>query len=295
MKIGSLLLQFLLSLLFALGPSVFIPDNANAGNSDYSSFARATTTVRFSGNLNFDAPILTIPLIPVISSVGNTNSTTTFAEALSNADLSVSVDVFDSLGSAHPVLLGFYHLGVGYWVVQVIAHGKDVDPVIPDGPDLDLPRLMGTGILSFDSSGAQVLNHLAPSAYSPWNNGANATIKTKFVFDDISQVASNSVILSVLQNGSGAKPSSESLTLKPRVAIKGKKGTLLMQRSLVSASYELTLSRDGRETTVRSSQNRVTLKNMKPGKWSARYKVVTNEGTNSISTLESRKTIFKVK
>ncbi|MEO8875811.1 MAG: flagellar hook protein FlgE [Polyangiaceae bacterium] len=104
----------------------------------------------------------------------NLDSTTTTPAAAfdpqnpaATSNFSTSMQVYDSLGTAHSVDVYFRNDGAGNWETHAIASGKDVAGGTP-GTNTEI----GTGTLSFNSSGA--LNSVAMSPAAVTFNGAAA-------------------------------------------------------------------------------------------------------------------------
>ena len=166
----------------------------------------ATTDVDLSGNLDAAAPVLQngIADIPVVSSVGTTTSTTTYAELNAVADFSNTVQIFDSLGAKHSLTFFFFHTSPTQYVVRGYVNSEDVDPT---GTATGLPRQVGTATLNFNGDGTRANPPAAGAAdfdQVPINwAGAAADSTLSVSFSPYTQFSASSNVLSVTQDGQG--------------------------------------------------------------------------------------------
>lgn len=129
--------------------------------------------------------------------------------ALSGDTFTASVQIYDSLGTAHVATMTYKNTGSGAWDYSLSVPGEDVT-----GGTAGTPKVIGNGTLTFDSAGK--LNKVNGAAAADvkitgptWKDGATAT---DFYWDlvDANGVGSltgfqaPSATSSVAQNGAGA-------------------------------------------------------------------------------------------
>lgn len=99
----------------------------------------ATTDVALIGNLNAGSGVSALPENPA-----------TFLELGANASFASTVTTFDSLGAERNISLYFSKSEANTWTVNAYANGSDV------GGEADVPVLIGTVELNFDTSGRNI-------------------------------------------------------------------------------------------------------------------------------------------
>lgn len=166
----------------------------------------ATTEVTLSGNLDASASVIAggAASIPTVSPVGQTTSTTTYAELNAVADFSNTVQIFDSLGAKHSLTFFFFHTSPTQYVVRGYVNSEEVDPT---GTATGLPRLVGSADLNFNGDGTRANPPAVGSA--DFNNvtinwsGASADSTLSVTFSPYTQFSASSNVLSVTQDGQG--------------------------------------------------------------------------------------------
>src|SRR5579875_2406875 len=98
--------------------------------------AKATTNVAVTGNLQSDAQPTTFP-----------TGTPTESQAYAGSSFATSVQVYDSLGKAHNLLLFFSRTGTNAWDVNVGVDAADTGGMRPE------VQLIGTGTLAYKPDG----------------------------------------------------------------------------------------------------------------------------------------------
>ena len=184
------------------GTGALEPINVNAIAQD----SVATTEVTLAGNLDAGAAVLTggAAGIPVVSPVGTTTSTTTYAELNALADFSNTVQIFDSLGAKHSLTFFFFHTSPTQYVVRGYVNSEEVDPT---GTATGLPRLVGSADLNFNGDGTRANPPAAGSAdfdevTIDWA-GAAADSTLSVTFSPYTQFSASANVLSVTQDGQG--------------------------------------------------------------------------------------------
>lgn len=149
----------------------------------------ATATLTQYGNLDARADTTAAPTAP-----------TSFANLRATSSFLAQADVFDSLGTSHPVQLAFTKTGTNNWVAQAYVDGSQVT-----GGQAGVPSLIGQTNLSFGSDGviavadkpAAVIN-----ATPAWVGGAAAGA-FKIDVANWSQFSAASAQANVSQDGQG--------------------------------------------------------------------------------------------
>ena len=167
--------------------------------------ASATSTISMSGNLQSDATATTF-------SINNLSGTTQF---------STGVRIFDSLGNGHDVTLYFSRTATNTWSYYLVAPAGEVtvDASAVDASTIN--ALVASGTLTFTSNGAldteSTVTYYDASTGTPggidFTGGATANQTLSFGFgtsvttdsglglDGMTQFGSNSVTLTLGQNG----------------------------------------------------------------------------------------------
>ncbi len=146
--------------------------------------AKATTNVAVTGNLQSDAPTTTFP-----------SGTPTEAQAYANSSFATSVQVYDSLGKAHNLLLFFSRTGTNAWDVNVGVDAADT------GGTAGTVDVIGTQMLNYDTNG-KVLSGGTVSANVTFTGASAQTIGLDLT--NLTQFAGTSGISAVTQDGFGA-------------------------------------------------------------------------------------------
>jgi flagellar hook protein FlgE len=147
-----------------------------------------TTQAQLFGNLNSAANTSEPPANPL-----------TFQEISNTAASTTMVSVYDSLGSRHEIVFGYYRTGVNTWTVQAYANGGDV------GQAADVPVVVGTTQLTFDTNGRLTQEGAAQASMNinaNWSTGAAASAITAD-FTSFSQFAGATLVTNYAQNGQG--------------------------------------------------------------------------------------------
>lgn len=183
----------------ANGSGALEPINTN--NIEQSSIA--TNEVTISGNVNSAAATVAVAVIPIPGPA--IPPVVTYADLNAFAEYSTVIDVYDSLGEAHPVSLMFFHTGANEYTVRGYVNNEDVDPTA-SLTVTGYPRFVGEKVLTFAGNGQR------NPAFVPgtpdltmgitWNNGADPS-NTDLNFNPMTQYAASSNILSVSQDGKG--------------------------------------------------------------------------------------------
>jgi len=131
------------------------------------------------------------------------------AGAATGATFSASIQVFDSLGSAHVMTMNYAKTGPGAWTYTLTAPGAEVT-----GGTAGTPFTVGTGTLTFDATGKlTAVNGGAPAAVTfttpTFTDGAAASSLQWAILDanqkpTLSGFAAPSQTSSIDQNGSAA-------------------------------------------------------------------------------------------
>ncbi len=151
--------------------------------------AKATTNVAVTGNLQSDAQPTTFP-----------TGTPTESQAYAGSSFATSVQVYDSLGKAHNLLLFFSRTGTNAWDVNVGVDAADTGGMRPE------VQLIGTGTLAYKPDGTVdkttgskgVIN--ATVSFT----GANPSQAITLDLTNLTQFAGTSGISAVTQDGFGA-------------------------------------------------------------------------------------------
>lgn len=157
-----------------------------------------TNTITVSGNLDASQPIIAAPAA----------QPTTYT-ALSGANFSTFVDVFDTLGGSHTLTTYFFHTAANNWTAQTYVDGGDIDV-----GTAGVPVLMGSVNLVFNSSGSKTTPPIASAqdyfasmtaSHLPvahWANGS-ADSNIAINLEPFTQFSSASNISSISQDGTG--------------------------------------------------------------------------------------------
>ncbi len=156
--------------------------------------ATGTTGVSVSGNLDSTSALVGAGDLPVAG-------TSNFADYQSNATLSSTVQVYDSLGAEHDVTTYFYHTANTpnpTYEFRSVIDGADVAGVAGS------PVEVGSGTIQFDSSGARSapVPAVDASLALPYSNGANPGA-VDISFESFTQFAGTSSVDAVSQDGVG--------------------------------------------------------------------------------------------
>ena len=122
------------------GNGALEPLNINAVEQD----AIETTEVVVSGNVDASATLVDVATIPDPGLA--VPPTVTYTDLNQMAEYSTVVDVFDSLGTRHPVTFFFYHTDVNEYTVRGYVNNEDVDGV---ASLTGYPRFIGESTISF--------------------------------------------------------------------------------------------------------------------------------------------------
>lgn len=164
----------------AASPDVPAPININDVNAE----AEATTEASLTGNLDVrDAPV-PAPANPQ-----------TFAELEQASAFSTSLEVIDSLGASHDVLLHFFKDDQLNYTVNAYVDGEEVGGVA------GVPQQVGTTTLGFQANGQQpegVAVNMAIAA--AWSNGAEPSA-VGLDLSTFSGFANNSFVSLANRNG----------------------------------------------------------------------------------------------
>jgi flagellar hook protein FlgE len=194
----------------ANGSGMLEPININSFNSNTDIY---TTSVRVSGNLNANEPIIPAATLAALNAGtpiagSSTPGTTTYAQLANAAAYSTVFEVFDSLGQSHTITAFFFRTGVNQYTVQFYVNAEEVTGSPPG--DAGLPRRLANSggtdwdiVLDFTGSGQlSSSSETSLTVQIPWSNGSNpSTIELNF--QDFTQFASPSNIGSIFQNGKG--------------------------------------------------------------------------------------------
>ncbi|MEN9845925.1 MAG: hypothetical protein RIS36_1072 [Pseudomonadota bacterium] len=147
-----------------------------------------TTQAQLFGNLNSSGNSSTPPVNPL-----------SFQEINTTAASTTMVSVYDSLGTRHEVVFGYYRTGINSWTVQAYANGAEV------GQAADKPVLVGSTQLTFNTNGRLTQQGGATGTMNinaQWSNGAApSTIAADF--GAFSQFAGATLVTNYSQNGQG--------------------------------------------------------------------------------------------
>lgn len=168
---------FLASLVLALG--IFEPSIANGTES---------RSIVATMNLDGTAAVNAEPA-----------SDASFVELEQAAGYSTTIQIYDSLGANHPLVLYFFHTippGSLYseWIVRVVVDGGELS----NGTN-GTPFMFARGSLTFDANRKQI-NSSEFAIYPQWRNGAK-NIPIYFRLSDFTTLDSSSAIISMWQNG----------------------------------------------------------------------------------------------
>lgn len=162
--------------------------------SDIQQAATGTSGVSVGGNLDSSSALVGAGDLPVAGA-------SSFADYQSNATLSSTVQVYDSLGAEHSVTTYFYHTANTpnpSYEFRSVIDGADV------GGLAGSPVEVGSGTIEFDSSGqrSDPVPAVDATLALPYSNGANPG-SVDLSFSSFTQFAGSSSIDSVSQDGSG--------------------------------------------------------------------------------------------
>ncbi|HLK11892.1 MAG TPA: flagellar hook protein FlgE [Candidatus Binatia bacterium] len=146
--------------------------------------AKGTTTAAFTGNLQSDAATTTFP-----------SGTPTEAQAYAGSSFSTSVQVYDSLGKAHNLLMFFSRTGTNAWQVNVGVDAADT------GGTAGTVDVIGTDTLNYNTNGT-VASGGTFNANVTFTGAGAQTVALDL--SNLTQFAGTSGISSVTQDGFGA-------------------------------------------------------------------------------------------
>ena len=147
----------------------------------------ATSSLDLSGNLNASQEITTLPTNP--------NS---FIDVNKNSTYTTNIDVYDSLGESHSIMLAYFKTGTNTWVAQAYIDGEDV------GQTAGTPVQIGANTtLSFGPDGAMTGTGTAITCNPSYSNGS-ASGNFSIDLSSFTQYASASGLASVTQDGKPA-------------------------------------------------------------------------------------------
>ncbi len=159
---------------------------------DVSQQSVATTSLAIAGNLDASAVAFTGIL-----------DASSFTQLEEDSSFSTTVDIFDTLGTTHPVTVFYFKNGSNSWTARAYVDGADV------GAASGVPALLGAADLTFSSSGAKTndetltIDPLGGGSYTGWSSGADDTVSVEVTFDPYTQFTGNSSVSSISQNGTG--------------------------------------------------------------------------------------------
>ena len=179
------------------GNGALEPLNINAVEQD----AIETTEVVVSGNVDASATLVDVATIPDPGLA--VPPTVTYTDLNQMAEYSTVVDVFDSLGTRHPVTFFFYHTDVNEYTVRGYVNNEDVDGV---ASLTGYPRFIGESTISFGGDGQRsplpIPGDVDFNSVITWNNGAEDS-DIDYLFSPLTQFSAQSNILSITQDGVG--------------------------------------------------------------------------------------------
>ena len=179
------------------GNGALEPLNINAVEQD----AIETTEVVVSGNVDASATLVDVTTIPDPGLA--VPPTVTYTDLNQMAEYSTVVDVFDSLGTRHPVTFFFYHTDVNEYTVRGYVNNEDVDGV---ASLTGYPRFIGESTISFGGDGQRsplpIPGDVDFNSVITWNNGAEDS-DIDYLFSPLTQFSAQSNILSITQDGVG--------------------------------------------------------------------------------------------
>jgi flagellar hook protein FlgE len=147
--------------------------------------AKATANVAVTGNLQSDAPTTAFP-----------SGTPTEAQAYANSSFATSVQVYDSLGKAHNLLLFFSRTGTNTWDVNVGVDAADT------GGTPGTVQVIGTSTLQYNPTGTVQSGGTVSASVS--FTGATTNQPITLDLTNLTQFAGTSGISAVTQDGFGA-------------------------------------------------------------------------------------------
>jgi flagellar hook protein FlgE len=147
--------------------------------------AKATTTTALTGNLQADAPTTTFP-----------SGTPTEAQAYAGSSFSTSVQVYDSLGKAHNLLLFFSRTGTNTWDVNAGVDAADT------GGTPGTVQVIGTDTLAYNPNGTVASGGTFTASVT--FTGATTNQAITLDLTNLTQFAGTSGISAVTQDGFGA-------------------------------------------------------------------------------------------
>jgi len=130
------------------------------------------------------------------------------AQPSQTANVSTSLQIFDSLGSSHAVNVYFRNTAPGQWDYHVLANGDETSPAVP-GANVEV----GSGTLSFNTEGALNATAATQAISVSFGVASPQTIAVNFGsnivgggtgLDGVTQFASPSNVSSESQNGYAA-------------------------------------------------------------------------------------------
>ncbi len=166
-----------------------------------------TSTITVAGNLNAASDILTNGAadIPTVPAAGTAPVATdpTYTELNAAAEFSTVVDAFDAQGAKHTMTFFFFHTAANTYVVRGYVNSEDVSASTALS---GYPRLIGSSVtMTFSGNGSR---SNPPTTVDldditiPWTTGASSST-LDITFEDFTQYAAPSNILSITQDGKG--------------------------------------------------------------------------------------------
>ena len=280
--------------------------------------------ILLGANLDAGAPAVDAGDIPIVTTAGATSFSATSFEDLSHfAEFQFNLNVLERGHVPHPITLLFFHTDHNEYTIRTYTRSELVDPT---GAAIGFPRLLNSTdiVVTFDSLGMRNGGTLASGAFFsviiPWKNGSSE--KYYIVFDPISAKGRTSSICSVatdycptdgekwLPGECGCGISDADLNnnglpdckdadlptalLKPLVVTERRKLVFGLQTFPGTVEYTLRITRNGKTSVHTSDASRFELKDPRPGRWHARYRVKFGSGDNAETSPFSAPAFFQV-
>ena len=172
----------------------------------------------FTGNINvagnLDARVTPTTLAAVnglnvpLAGAGANSTAVEFSDIANLAAFTTTVDIFDSLGQSHTVMLAFFKTGSNQFISRAYAKSEDLGESVSGYPrqitTAGGTAASGTTTLSFNSSGLRTgFTDPDVSFVVPWGNGSSTTQTVDLAMGEFTQYASQSTIASINQDGQG--------------------------------------------------------------------------------------------
>jgi flagellar hook protein FlgE len=180
--------------------NVFTGNIDVAGNLD----ARETELAATSAASIAIVDALGVPL----AGAGANSTAVEFSDIANIAAFTTTVDIFDSLGQSHTVMLAFFKTDTNEFITRAYAKSEDLGESVSGYPrqitTAGGTATTGTTTLTFNSSGIRTgFTDPDKTFVIPWGNGSSTTQTVDLAMGEFTQYSSQSTIASINQDGQG--------------------------------------------------------------------------------------------